>query len=55
MATSKSKPMTREDVSRIAAATSKVHGGKIPAGSFASVADATVQRREAAPVPSNKK
>lgn len=55
MATSKSKPMTREAVSRIAAAASKGHGGKIPAGSFASVADATVQRREATPVPSGKK
>lgn len=47
MKKSKPTPMTREAVSRITKATTKNTGGKIPAKSFASVADATVQRREA--------
>lgn len=47
MATSKPVPMDRKAVKRITAAATKITGGKIPAKSFASVADATVQRREA--------
>ena len=44
----KSSPMTRQAASRIASATSKANNGKIPAGSVASRADATVQRQQAA-------
>lgn len=40
-------PMTREAVSRIARAASQKTGGQIPAGSFASRADAGVQRQAA--------
>lgn len=43
----KSKPFDRAAASRIARATSAIHDGKIPAGSFASVVDARVQREEA--------
>lgn len=43
-----STPMTRDAVRRIAASTAKKNGGQIPRGSFASTADASVQRREAA-------
>lgn len=46
-ANAKSTPMTPAARSRIARATTKTHGGKIPAGSFASRADATVQRQAA--------
>lgn len=44
------KPMTADARSRIASATSKNNGGKIPARSFASRADATVQSETAAKV-----
>lgn len=36
--------MTRSAASRIASAQARSHGGQIPAGSFASRADATAQR-----------
>lgn len=41
--------MTREAASRIAKATAIQHGGKIPAKSWASRADAMVQRVATAP------
>lgn len=47
MSKSKPVPMTREAATRIAKATAAKHGGQIPAKSFASVADATVQREAA--------
>jgi len=49
MSKAKSSPMTRDAASRIASTTSKKNGGMIPAGSFASKADATVQQSQAAP------
>lgn len=39
--------MTRDAADRIASATAKKNDGKIPAKSFASHADATVQRETA--------
>jgi hypothetical protein len=48
MSKSKSTSMTRVAASRIASATSKGNGGKIPAKSFASRADASVQQDAAA-------
>jgi hypothetical protein len=48
MSKSKSTSMTRVAASRIASATNKGNGGKIPAKSFASRADAGVQRVAAA-------
>lgn len=51
MSKGKSTPMTREAASRIASATATKNGGKIPPKSFASRADATVQRALASPVP----
>ena len=51
MSKRKSTPMTREAASRIASATSRNSGGAIPAGSFGSRADATVQRSQAAQQP----
>ena len=47
MSKSKSNPMTRDAADRIASATAKKNDGKIPAKSFASHADATVQRKAA--------
>ncbi len=47
MSNAKSTPMTPAARSRIASATAKTHGGQIPAGSFASRADAVVQRQVA--------
>ena len=47
MSKSKSTPMTREAAIRIAKATAAKHGGQIPANSFASHADATVQKEAA--------
>lgn len=47
MAKPQSTPLTREAVTRIAKATAAKHGGQIPAKSFASYADATVQREAA--------
>lgn len=44
---SKSNLMTRDAADRIASATAKKNDGKIPAKSFASHADATVQRETA--------
>jgi hypothetical protein len=44
MSQTKPTPMTREAVTRIVKATTAKHGGRIPAKSFASHADATVQR-----------
>ena len=49
MSKAKSTPMTREAASRIAKSTTHQHGGQIPANSFASRADAVVQRTAAAP------
>ena len=46
---SKSTPMTRQAASRIASSASKQHGGQIPPNSFASRADAVVQRTASAP------
>lgn len=43
-------PMTQTAASRIASATATQHGGKIPAKSFASRADASVQRSLVTPV-----
>jgi hypothetical protein len=51
MSKGKSSPMTRDAASRIASAASKQNGGMIPARSFASKADATVQRSQAAQQP----
>lgn len=48
MAHAKSKPMTREAVTRIARDTAKKNNGQIPPKSFAARVDAVVQRREAA-------
>jgi len=48
MSKSKMSTMTPAAASRIAAATGKANGGKIPAKSFASRADASVQRVAAA-------
>jgi len=48
MSKPKSTSMTPSAASRIASATSKGNGGKIPAKSFASRADASVQRVAAA-------
>ncbi|MDO8320950.1 hypothetical protein [Rhodoferax sp.] len=45
MSKAKSTPMTPAARSRIASATAKIHDGKTPADSFASRADATVQRQ----------
>ncbi|CAM4377319.1 hypothetical protein COAQ111491_20450 [Comamonas aquatilis] len=45
----KFSPMTREAASRIASTTAKKTGGKIPPKSFASRADATVQRAQVLP------
>lgn len=39
--------MNREAAIRIAKATAAKHGGQIPAKSFASIADATVQKEAA--------
>jgi hypothetical protein len=47
MSKSQPNPMNREAVTRIAKATAAKHGGQIPAKSFASQADATVQREAA--------
>lgn len=47
----KSTPMTRDAASRIASETAKKNGGKIPTDSFASRADAIVQKRESAAAP----
>ena len=47
MSKSKPTPMTREAVTRIVKATAANHNGQIPAKSFASIADATVQRETA--------
>ena len=46
---SRTKPtrMTRKAVTRIVKATAANHTGQIPAKSFASIADATVQREAA--------
>ena len=44
MSQAKSTPMTREAVTRVVINTAAKHGGQIPAKSFASRADATVQR-----------
>lgn len=49
MSKAKSTPMTREAASRIAKSTAHQHGGQIPANSFASRADAVVQRTASAP------
>lgn len=45
---SKKTAITRNDVSRIVSTTAINNGGKIPPKSFATRADATVQRRQAA-------
>lgn len=45
----KFSPMTREAASRIASTTATKTGGKIPPKSFASRADATVQRAQVLP------
>lgn len=56
MAKSSSTPMSRPAASRIASAQSRTHGGQIPAGSFASRADATAQRNAGkASAPQGKK
>lgn len=47
MSKSKPTPMTREAATRITKAAAAKHGGQIPAKSFASHADATVQRETA--------
>ncbi len=47
MSKAKSTPMTPAARSRIASATAKTHDGKIPTGTFASRADAIVQRQVA--------
>lgn len=47
MSKSKPTPMTCEAVTRITKATTPQHGGQIPAKSFASRADAKVQREAA--------
>ena len=47
MSKSKPPPMTREAVTRVVKDTAAKHGGQIPAKSFASRADATVQREAA--------
>ncbi len=47
MSKGKSTPMTREAASRIASTTAGRNGGKIPARSFATRADATVQHTQA--------
>lgn len=49
MSKGKSAPMTRSAANRIASATAVKNGGNIPAKSFASRADATVQRTQASP------
>lgn len=51
MSKGKSTPMTREAASRIASATAGKNGGKIPARSFATRADATVQHTQAVTQP----
>lgn len=48
MSKSKSTPMTRTAANRIASVAAKNSGGHIPAKSFASRADAGVQRATAA-------
>jgi hypothetical protein len=47
MSKAKSIPMTRESLRRITAVTIKENGGKIPAHSQVSRADAALQRAEA--------
>lgn len=47
MSNGKPTPMTREAARRIASTTAIKNGGKIPPKSFASIADATVQRAQA--------
>lgn len=51
MSKGKSTPMTRKAASRVQSATAVTSGGHIPAKSFASRADATVQQRQPAPTP----
>lgn len=46
----KISPMTRDAASRIASVTAGKNDGKIPTDSFASRADATVQRTQVAPM-----
>lgn len=50
MSKGKSTPMTPEAASRIASAIATKNSGKIPPKSFASRADATVQRAKTSPV-----
>jgi hypothetical protein len=47
MSKAKSTPMTSAARSRIVSAAAKIHDGKIPADSFASRADAILQRQVA--------
>ncbi|MDO8450325.1 MAG: hypothetical protein Q7T10_16120 [Rhodoferax sp.] len=55
MSKSQIAPMTREAATRIAKVTAIQHGGKIPEKSFASRADARVQRGATTPPPTKGK